>query len=56
VLSRLNPLSYVSFAWPNSSGTIDYSGSHFAMRLSIEALMFVIYGAIAIVKWQRVEA
>lgn len=56
VLARLNPLTYVSFASPNSNGTIDYSGSHFAMRLSIEVLMFVVYGAIAILKWQRVEA
>jgi hypothetical protein len=56
VLSRLNPLTYVNFATPNSNSTIDYSGSHFALRLSIEVLMFVVYGAIAILKWQRVEA
>jgi hypothetical protein len=56
VLSRLNPLTYVSLASPNDNGTIDYSGSHFALRLSIEVLMFVVYGAIAILKWQRVEA
>ena len=56
VLSRLNPLTYVSFASPNDNGTLDYTGAHFALRLSIEVLMFVVYGAIAILKWQRVEA
>jgi hypothetical protein len=56
VLSRLNPLTYVAFTSPSDNGTISYSGSHFALRLSIEVLMFVVYGAIAILKWQRVEA
>jgi hypothetical protein len=55
VLARLNPLTYVSFPSQNGSGAF-YSGSNFAMRLSIEVLMFIVYGAIAIVKWQRVEA
>ena len=56
VLSRLNPLSYVSFAEPTSSGTLAYTGSNFGLRLSLELLLFVVYAALAIWKWQRVEA
>jgi hypothetical protein len=56
VLSRLHPLSYVSFASPSVDGTIAYASSNFGLRLALEVLMFVVYGAIAIWQWQRVEA
>jgi len=56
VLSRLNPLSYVSFVGPTSDVTMNYSGDNFGLRLSMQLLFFVVYGALAIWKWQRVEA
>ena len=56
VISRLDPLTYVSFASPNDDGTIDYASSNFGLRFLVEVLFFVVYGALAIVKWQRVEA
>jgi hypothetical protein len=56
VISRLDPLSYVTLATPSSNGSVDYGGSNFPLRLSIEVLFFVVYGAIAIWQWQRVEA
>ncbi len=55
-LSYLIPFTYVSFASPDSHNAIVYEGGNFAGRLSIEILLFVVYGALAIWKWQRVEA
>ncbi len=56
-LSRLDPLSYVSFAGPTSDGTVSYAGgANFGMRLAIEALFFFGYGGLAVWQWQRVEA
>jgi hypothetical protein len=56
VISRFDPLTYVSVASPNSEGTMDYSGANFGFRISMEALFFVAYGALALWRWQRVEA
>ncbi|HVN70060.1 MAG TPA: hypothetical protein VMU38_10490 [Candidatus Binatia bacterium] len=56
VISRFDPLSYVEFASPNATGTYNYTEANFGLRLSIEVLFFVVYGAIAIWRWQRVEA
>lgn len=56
VLSRFDPLSYVSFASPASDGTVNYVGADFGLRLSLQVAFFVVYGAIAIWQWQRVEA
>jgi hypothetical protein len=56
VVSRLDPLSYVSMATPTSGGSVSYSGSDFGLRFSIVGLLFVVYSAIAIWQWQRVEA
>ncbi len=56
VLSRLDPLSYVSFASPNDNGTFEYASSDFGLRFLVEIMFFVVYGALAIIKWQRVEA
>jgi hypothetical protein len=55
-LSRLDPLTYVSFASPHTHGGFSYSGSNFGLRLAIVWTMFVVYGALAIWQWQRVEA
>jgi hypothetical protein len=55
-ISRLDPLSYVSFAEPSGNGTMAYSGSGFGLRFSVEMLLFVVYGALAVWQWQRVEA
>jgi hypothetical protein len=56
VISRFDPLSYVSFVEPTDRGTIASGGSNFGFRFSMEILLFVVYGALAIWKWQRVEA
>jgi hypothetical protein len=56
VLSRLDPLSYVQTATPSSTGSISYVGNNFMQRISIVSLMFVVYSALAIWQWQRVEA
>jgi hypothetical protein len=53
-LSRLIPLSYVHLA--GTHGVDTYAGLSFEWRLSAEILFFVVYGAIAIWQWQRVEA
>jgi hypothetical protein len=53
-LSRLIPLSYVHLA--GTSGVDNYAGLSFEWRLLAEILFFVVYGAIAIWQWQRVEA
>ncbi|HEY6450866.1 MAG TPA: hypothetical protein VIX60_09335 [Candidatus Cybelea sp.] len=56
VISRLDPLSYVSMAQPALNGSISYADANFAFRMSIEVLLFVVYGALAVWQWQRVEA
>jgi hypothetical protein len=56
VISRVDPLTYVSFAQPNEHGLLTYSDSNFTLRLSMQILFFVAYSALAIWKWQRVEA
>jgi hypothetical protein len=56
VISRFDPLTYVSVAQPNAEGTVNYSGANFGFRISMEALFFVAYGALALWRWQRVEA
>lgn len=56
-LSRLDPLTYVSIGTPAAEGTISYAGDNtFGWRMSAEVLFFVVYGAIAVWRWQRVEA
>ncbi|HEY2474262.1 MAG TPA: hypothetical protein VGI19_05615 [Candidatus Cybelea sp.] len=56
VISRFDPLTYVSMAKPNEEGTMDYSGGNFPFRISMQALFFIGYGALALWRWQRVEA
>jgi hypothetical protein len=55
-ISRLDPLSYVSFAGVTGQGGVHYAGADFGLRISIVWLMFVVYGALAVWQWQRVEA
>jgi hypothetical protein len=55
-VSRIIPLSYVQMATPDHTGGISYAGAHFGLRIALEALFFVVYGALAVVQWQRVEA
>ena len=55
-LSRLDPLSYVSIATPADNGTVSYAGDNFGWRMSAEVLFFVVYGALAVWQWHRVEA
>jgi hypothetical protein len=56
VLSRLDPLTYVKLASHDENGAMSYSDSDFAMRFGIEVLLFVVYAALALVRWERVEA
>lgn len=56
VISRFDPLTYVSFARPRENGTWSYADSSFNLRLSLEALFFIAYGGLALWRWQRVEA
>lgn len=56
VLSRFNPMTYVSFAEPNGPGMAVYSGSDFWPRLGMQIVLFVVYSSLAVWKWQRVEA
>ena len=56
VLSRLIPLSYVWFAAPDQTGISDYSAPNFGPRFAVVTLFFVVYAAIAIWQWRRVEA
>jgi len=46
----------VSVPQPDEHGQLDYNGSSFFLRLSLQVLFFVVYSALAIWKWQRVEA
>jgi hypothetical protein len=56
VIARLNPLTYVSFASPTGSGAAASAGANFGLRLGVEVLLFVVYGSLAVWRWQRVEA
>jgi ABC-type transport system involved in multi-copper enzyme maturation permease subunit len=58
VLSRFDPLTYVSLAKSNGYGGIAASPSDatFGLRVMMEVLFFVVYSALAIWRWQRVEA
>lgn len=56
VLAHIIPFSYVQWATADSHNTLVYQGGDFVRRLSIELLLFVVYGALAIWKWQRLEA
>lgn len=54
ILSRLDPWTYVQLKY--DSTTMDAGAATFGWRLSLEILFFIVYGALAVFKWQRVEA
>ncbi|HLX26432.1 MAG TPA: hypothetical protein VKR05_05520 [Candidatus Cybelea sp.] len=54
ILSRLDPWTYVQLKY--DSTTMEVGAATFGWRLSLEILFFIIYGALAVFKWQRVEA
>ena len=56
ILNRFDPLSYVSLAGPDSTGAIEYAGGTFGFRLGMQALLFAVYLALALWRWERVEA
>jgi hypothetical protein len=41
---------------PGIGSPSSYADDSFALRLSIELLLFFVYGALALWRWQRVEA
>ncbi len=53
-LSRLDPWTYVRVQTDNI--TNDTGASTFGWRLGVEVLFFVVYSALAVWQWQRVEA
>lgn len=54
IVSRLDPWTYVQLKY--DSTTMDAGAATFGWRLSLEILFFIVYGALAVFKWQRVEA
>jgi len=57
VLSRFIPLSYVRLAMPDEADMANsVSPPDFGLRLALEITFFVVYAAIAIWQWRRMEA
>jgi len=59
VLSRINPLAYVDFSLTADHATgqiVPRDAAGFAVRISIELLLFVVYSVLAVIQWRRVEA
>ena len=56
VISRLDPLTYVSMALPNDNGTMSYADANFPQRFAMQLVFIFVYGALAVWQWQRVEA
>ncbi len=54
-ISRINPLSYVQMSF-DSSSSLEAASATFASRLGVEVLLFLVYAALAVWQWQRVEA
>lgn len=52
-LSRLDPWTYVQLQGPE---TLDGGASTFGWRLGIIVLLFIVYSALAVWQWRRVEA
>ncbi len=58
VLSRFDPLTFANFS-ATSNVAVDKTpplAPNFTVRLTIELLLFVVYGALALIQWKRVEA
>lgn len=57
VISRLLPQSYISFIVSENSKTGELmTPANFGPRLAIECALFIIYSALAVFQWRRVEA
>ncbi|MBV8637683.1 MAG: hypothetical protein JO322_06320 [Candidatus Eremiobacteraeota bacterium] len=55
-ISRIDPLSYISFTVDENSAGQLTGPPNFAPRLAIEFALFLIYSTLAVVQWRRVEA
>jgi hypothetical protein len=40
----------------DQNGTGVHEAGNFGLRLGMEGVLFVVYGALALIRWQRVEA
>lgn len=57
LISRVDPLSYISLSINENRATGELVGpANFGIRLAIEFALFIIYTALAVVQWKRVEA
>lgn len=58
VISRADPLTYVQFSAGPGAATqpVGQVAPNFGPRILMESILFLIYGALALVQWQRVEA
>ena len=57
IVSRVDPLSYISMNITENNATGELTGpANFAMRITIEFALFIIYSALAVFQWRRVEA
>ena len=54
IISRLDPWTYVQLHFDSTE--VDPGAATFGWRLLLEILFFIVYGALAVIKWQRVEA
>jgi len=54
ILSRFNPWTYVQLHYDRTAA--EAGAATFGWRLLLEILFFIVYGALAVFKWQRVEA
>lgn len=55
-INHLDPLAYVSFAGFSDHGEIDTADPTFGFRLGMQVVFFVAYSALALWRWQTVEA
>lgn len=56
LISRFIPLSYMSFTVNENSAGQFVTPTNFGLRISIEVALFIIYSALAVFQWRRVEA
>jgi hypothetical protein len=56
VLSRLDPWTYVKLTITNHPDNSDAGAATFLWRFPLEILFFVVYSALAVWQWRRVEA
>ncbi len=57
VIARIDPLTYLAMpAHSEAMNTPLASAPHFALRISLECLLFLVYVTLALFQWRRVEA